>query len=84
MRSDRSSREERPNEKKSEKPEAVASIEAAPPEVPPSSMSPDDIDEIVEAWWRDHVRGSSVGRDTEAYSYLRGKLTVLKDRLKGG
>lgn len=40
------------------------------------------IDEVVDKWYADHIRGSAVSRNVEAGNHLRSKLNTLKMRLK--
>ena len=53
--------------------------EQAPPVQEPPPPHPSAA--IVDEWWQNHIVGSVVGRSTEAWNYLQGKLDALKSSL---
>jgi hypothetical protein len=60
-----------------DRPEESAASEPTPEPTPPS-----DTDQVVDNWFNNHIRGSAVGRNTEAWNHLMSVIDRLKEDLR--
>jgi len=55
---------------------------AAAPAPTPAPAPRDEVDNVVDSWLDEHVRGSPVAQATEAWNYLIGALDHLKAKIR--